>query len=160
MELFEEATSIKTGGSPRIALRAAIAWVDAAYDYADPSTIRAFRTAMEILERVSASGSSLKTRHYRLITTFKDPRLKNLAAGGAAYAINSGDIELALELLEQGRNVLLTEAGRYRTPIDNVEALDSNLAEKFKAISRRMDHSMISGESVGESRPVVDTVAK
>ncbi len=56
----------------------------------------------------------------------------------AACAIRESRIEMALELLEQGRSLLLTQAGRYRTPVDDLE---STLAEEFRVISAKMEAS-------------------
>jgi hypothetical protein len=56
----------------------------------------------------------------------------------AACAIREGRIEMALELLEQGRSLLLTQAGRYRTPVDDLE---DTLANEFRAISVKMEAS-------------------
>ena len=58
----------------------------------------------------------------------------------AACAIREGRIEMALELLEQGRSLLLTQAGRYRTPVDDLE---DTLADEFRAISAKMEASVM-----------------
>ena len=58
----------------------------------------------------------------------------------AACAIREDRIAMALELLEQGRSLLLTQAGRYRTPVDDLE---ETLAGEFRAISAKMDASVM-----------------
>jgi hypothetical protein len=140
LQLIEEATEATTGGPPGDRLRAAFAWVDFATQWSDPSSLEAYRKSLELLEVVIATGSSLEYRHLRL--TSKQLRgSRTLAVDSAAYAIGLGHIEMALEMLEQGRSLLLNQAGRYRIP---VEGLEDTLAEKFRAISTKMEISAMS----------------
>ena len=134
---IEEATQNTTGGPLSDRLKAALTWVDLASKWAHPSSLEAYRRSLELLQLVLAAGNSLESRHLRL-TSVALEGTQNLAVDGAASAIGLGRVEMALELLEQGRSLLLTQAGRYRTAVDNIE---DTLAHEFRAISAKMENS-------------------
>jgi hypothetical protein len=119
-------------------LLAAFSWVDLSIQRPHPSCLRAYCTSLELLQVLISTGSSLESVHYRLTSTITLKRTRHLAVDAAAYAIREGHVEMALELLEQGRSLLLTQAGRYRTPVDH---LDDELANEFRAISAKMEAS-------------------
>ncbi len=135
IQMIEEATYATIGGPPGDALRAAFAWIDLATQWSDPSALKAYRKSLELLERLIATGSSLESRHLRL-TSNEFKRTQTLAVDAAACAIGLDHAEMALEMLEQGRSLLLNQAGRYRTPVDGLEDM---LADEFRAISTKME---------------------
>ena len=98
--------------------------------------------------------------HYRLTSTIRLDGTRHLAVDAAACAIRQGRLETALELLEQGRSLLLTQAGRYRTPVDDLE---DALAGEFRTISAKMEASAMTTrlQTVGLSSnpPKQDRVA-
>jgi hypothetical protein len=146
IRLLVQATLQPTGGSPSRRLHAALFWASVASKWADPSAIEAYRTSLQLLEMVLAGMRSLGARHLRL-TSEEIAGSRILARNAAAFAIERGEVELALEMLEQGRGVLLMQAGRFRTPIQDLETVDSQLASEFQAISKQMEASVM------ESRP-------
>ena len=119
-------------------LLAAFSWVDFAIQWSHPSKLDAYRKSLELLQVLISTGTSLESTHYRLISTVKLKGTQHLAVNAAACAIREGHMEIALELLEQGRSLLLTQAGRYRTSVDDLE---ETLADEFKAISAKMEAS-------------------
>ncbi len=109
--------------------------------------MEAYRASLEVLQIFLVGGSSLESRHQRL--TYHAPLgvkvgTETLAVDGAACAIGFGQIETALEILEQGRSFLLTQAGRYRTHVDDLEATHPKLAHKFQRLSAKMETSSMS----------------
>ncbi len=146
IDLLVQATLQTTGGPPSRRLQAALSWVSAASSWTNPSALKAYRTSLQLLEIVLAGTRSLETRHLRL-TSAEITGSRTLARNAAACAIASGQLELALEMLEQGRGMLLMQAGRYRTPIQDLEAVHSQLASEFQAIGKQMETSVM------ESRP-------
>jgi hypothetical protein len=118
-------------------LLAALSWVNLSIQWSHLSELDAYRKSLELLQVLISTGSSLESVHYRL-STVRLKRARNLAVDAAACAIREGRIEMALELLEQGRSLLLTQAGRYRTPVDD---LDATLADEFRVISAKMEAS-------------------
>jgi hypothetical protein len=137
-QLLEEATSAASGGPLEHRLLAALSWVNISIEWSHPSELDAFCTSLELLQVLISIGSSLESVHYRLTSTVELKQTQHLAVDAAACAIREGRIEMALELLEQGRSLLLTQAGRYRTPVDDLE---DTLADEFKAISAKMEAS-------------------
>ncbi len=151
--LLKDATSAKTGGSSGDRLQAALLWVRTAEKWSDSTSVQAYRTTFEVLENLLASGRSLESRHLRLGYSEAEGT-RNIAVEGTARAISLGNIELALELLEQGRSVLLTQAGRYRTQVDDLETVLPRLAHKFRMISTEMEASTM---RTGQQEPFETT---
>ena len=146
IELLGQATLQKTGGPPSDRLRAALSWVSVASRWADPSALDAYHTSLQLLQIVLAGMRSLEARHLRL-TSAEIIGSQMLARNAAGCAIARGNVELALEMLEQGRGMLLMQAGRYRTSIQDLEEDHPQLASEFQAISSQMEASIM------ESRP-------
>jgi hypothetical protein len=135
--LLKDATS-STRGPPSSRLQASLSWVAAAGKWSDPSEIEAYRICLGLIETIVAGDSSLQLRHTRLASR-ELASSQNIAVDAAACAISTDRPELAVELLEQGRAVLLTQAGHYRTRVDELEAIDPNLAGEFRKTSREME---------------------
>jgi hypothetical protein len=121
-------------------LLAALSWVDFSLQWSDPSCLAAYRKSFDVLQVIISTGSSLESVHHRLTSTVTLKETRHLAVDAAACAIREGRLEMALELLEQGRSLLLTQAGRYRTPVDDLE---DTLADEFKAMSAKMEASVM-----------------
>ena len=119
-------------------LLAALTWVELSVLWSHPSSLDAYRKSLELLQVLISTGSSLESLHYRLTSNVQLKGTRHLAVDAAACAVREGHIEMALELLEQGRSLLLTRAGRYRTPVND---LDDTLAGEFRAISAKMEAS-------------------
>lgn len=64
-----------------------------------------------------------------------------------AWALAQKKPQRAVEILEQGRGVLFTELGRYRTPLD--ELPNRELAAKFAELSSQLENTLVSGSKVG-----------
>ena len=159
LQLIEESTYATTGGPPRDRLQAAFAWVKLATRWSHPSSIEAYRKSLELLEVFLATGSTLESRHLRL-TSNEFEETQTLAVDAAACAISLDHVEMALEMLEQGRSLLLNHAGKYRTPIDGLE---DTLAGDFRAISAKMEvwamNTRLGDVDAGLNRTMEDVVA-
>jgi hypothetical protein len=137
---LREATLTGTGGNPHDYLLAALSWASIANKWSHSTSLDAFNASIGLLEVWLASGSSLESRHGRL-TLASLKRTRSLAVDGAACAIGLSRIETAVEILERGRSLLLTQAGRYRTHIDDLEVINPTLVREFRTISQRMEAS-------------------
>ena len=146
IDLLVQATLQTSGGPPSHRLRAALLWVSVASRWAEPSALDAYHTSLQLLEIVLANMRSLEARHLRL-TSAEIKGSRKLATNAAAYAIARGKVELALEMLEQGRGILLTQARTYRTPIQDLEVVHPHLAFEFQAISGQMEASVMESQS-------------
>ena len=149
-QLLQEATLAASGGPLEHRLLAALSWVDLSIRWSHPSSLNAYRKALELLQVLVSTGSSLESVHRHLTSTIRLKETRHLAVDATACAIREGRIEMALELLEQGRSLLLTQAGRYRTPVDD---LDNTLADDFRAVSAKMEASTMTTRLPNVDRP-------
>jgi tetratricopeptide (TPR) repeat protein/CHAT domain-containing protein len=62
------------------------------------------------------------------------------AASAAATAIQVGNVKEAVGLLDLGRSVFLSTLQRYRTPLDDLSALDSSLANELKDVGSQLEN--------------------
>ncbi|MFI7642312.1 CHAT domain-containing protein [Nonomuraea sp. NPDC049400] len=92
-----------------------------------------FATAVGLLDE--AAGNGMRRRDQERILTL----LPNLASNAAACAIRLGRPEHAIELLEQGRGVLLAQAMDARTPVDRLRAVAPGLADELVAVFERLE---------------------
>jgi tetratricopeptide (TPR) repeat protein len=106
------------------------------------SALRAFASAVQLLDEAAWAGLGRETQERVL------GRLTGLSADAAAMAITEGRIERAVELLEQGRGVLLIR--QLETPAQYValRAHAPELAEQLAWIQRALDLPA-SGDPVG-----------
>jgi hypothetical protein len=159
-QLLEEATTAASGGAVEDRLSAAFCWVYRAIEWSHPSELDAYRRYLELLQALVSTGSSLESTHYRITSTARLKHHGHMVADAAACAIREGRTELALEFLEQGRSLLLTQAGRYRTPVDELEG---PLADEFRTISSKMEASAMTSRLQDVDRsshpPTQDRVA-
>ena len=65
--------------------------------------------------------------------------LSNLTTSAASAAFAQGDIEKALEWLEQGRCLVWSQLNQLRTPVDNLHEHDKHLAQRFMEISSSLE---------------------
>lgn len=147
--LFREgANSPATPAAHR--LRAAYHWARLARTSSSESALDAYITTLMLLEKTITQSKSLEARHTYLSNNSILPRLElaELATDACSCAIDQGKIELAVELLEQGRATIMTQLGRYRTQLDNITAVDTRLANEFQRLSRRLDASIVKGDKM------------
>ncbi|KAG8884018.1 hypothetical protein FRB98_002659 [Tulasnella sp. 332] len=68
--------------------------------------------------------------------------VKSLASDAAAVALNEKQPRRAVELLEQGRGVLLAQLVRYRTALDDLHAISPRIAAEFTELSSQLENSL------------------
>ncbi|GJE92059.1 CHAT domain-containing protein [Phanerochaete sordida] len=96
-------------------LQHAMLWARLAHEEHHPSTLDAYRVCLEIMEEKVVTAPTLEMQH----DVVRDQRF--LPSNAAAYAIDQGNLALAVELLEQGRALLWSQIRRLRTPLDQLE---------------------------------------
>ncbi|KAH7906863.1 CHAT domain-containing protein [Hygrophoropsis aurantiaca] len=143
VELLERAASLRTVGVWS-QLDGALRWVAFAEHHHHPSALKAYRRALNLLDRHILSTPSVALRHKalqekQLVTQWHAP---SLASDAAACALREGSIELAIELLEQGRGLLWSQLARFRTSLNALSAVDEEgqqLAGEFERVSVLLD---------------------
>ncbi|GII87240.1 CHAT domain-containing protein [Sphaerisporangium siamense] len=94
---------------------------------------RGLAAAVELLPRLAARGLS------RSDATHWMAEYARLAGDAAALAVETGRPERAVELLEAGRGVLLSQALDARTDLTELRERDAALADRFAYLVTRLD---------------------
>lgn len=92
-----------------------------------------FGEAVELLPRLASRGRTRTDQYYDLSET------AGLAADAAACALNAGHPDRALELLEQGRGVLLYQRLTPGGGLDPLRRTDPALAQEYERLRREFD---------------------
>jgi hypothetical protein len=117
-------------------LQASLNWVSMSRQHQHSTAMGAYVTALELLHASITISHTLSARYIDLTA---DLRYQSLGPDAASLAIANGDIIRAVELLEQGRNILFTQLGQYRTPIDDLREVDPILANQFTTLSAQLN---------------------
>ncbi|KAF8508157.1 hypothetical protein JB92DRAFT_2733340 [Gautieria morchelliformis] len=113
--------------------RAAREWARHA-DSSHDSALDAYQAAIELLPRLAMLSLDLSSRQQGL-TSGTD----GLACAAAACAIESGQFERAVELLEEGRAVSWSQALQLRTPMTDLREVAPGLEETLRDISLTLE---------------------
>jgi hypothetical protein len=100
---------------------------------------------LSLLDRCLVLAPTVESQQNFLAATNIVP--KALALDAASSAIDAGELRSAVELLEQGRAVLWSKLRGYRHPLDELRAIDEELADQFKALSSQLECLATSSES-------------
>ncbi|KAF7985618.1 hypothetical protein HWV62_3939 [Athelia sp. TMB] len=98
--------------------------------------LQAYEMAIGLLQLVLAAHPDIDLRLQALGTHHMSPFL---AMSAAAYAIEQGHPEKAVELLEQGRAILWLTMRGNRCSVEGVRKVDEVLADRFKATSDQLE---------------------
>ncbi|KAG8905238.1 hypothetical protein FRB99_000405 [Tulasnella sp. 403] len=116
-------------------LQAACLWANTVRLVDPTSALEAFGVVLELLDATTARTHLLEMRHNQLSSTNVMVEAKRLVTEAASLAIQEGQLARAVEFLEHGRVVLLTQISRYRVPLDDLRALDPELAERHRRLT-------------------------
>lgn len=109
-------------------------WAQAAARLGDTNeAARGFASAVALLDRVAWRGLR-RGDHERHLGRFTA-----LATDAAALAIQAGEPERAVELLEQGRGVLLAQSLEVRTREHDLKLANPELARQLAEVDKRLD---------------------
>ncbi|KAG8901187.1 hypothetical protein FRB99_005496 [Tulasnella sp. 403] len=134
-------------------LHACCNWVDVSdlLDYT-PTLLTGCTTLLDLLDLSASRAQSLETRHSQLSSDSVLRRATDLIHDAASYAIKESQNETAAMFLERGRSILLTQLGRFRTALDDVQAADQELAIRFTKLSLQLDKAIVGGESLSSGQ--------
>jgi hypothetical protein len=133
LELGELAATFPTA-APSVRASAAIAWGHlAARAERWAEAVRAYRAAIDLLEKVAPRGLARGDQEHELIG------ITGVGSRAAACCLELGDVELAVELLEHGRGVLLSQAIATRTDLTALAERHPDLAERFIGLRDALD---------------------
>jgi CHAT domain-containing protein len=141
--LYEQAAT-DLSSSPHLRLTAAINWAANARRFHHKSIICAYSVSFQILHHCLISYPSIESQQTFLATAHIP---KSLASDAASAAIDAGDLEAAVELLEQGRVILWSKMEQYKHPLDQLRQVDKELADLLQTLSIEREHFSISSGS-------------
>ena len=120
--------------APSVRASAAIAWGHLAAQAGNwAEAVRAYRTAIDLLERVAPRGLARADQEHELIA------ITGAGSRAAACCLQLGDTELAAEMLEHGRGVLLSQAIDTRTDLTALAEQHPDIAERFIGLRDALD---------------------
>ena len=97
----------------------------------------AYKHAMSLMQSALVFAPTLPIQHERLVE--KRDLYEKTPLNFASYQIRMGELEPAIETLEQGRALLWSEMHGLCTSSDQLQTADPNLAEKFTAINKELE---------------------
>ena len=100
-----------------------------------PSAAEAFQHGINLLPLLASFDLSLHGRHEALVQT------QGFSSNACSWAIRSGKLETAVEYLSAARTVFWSQSLRLRTPLDDLEVVDSALATRLRDISSQLEHA-------------------
>jgi tetratricopeptide (TPR) repeat protein len=89
-----------------------------------------YRDVIALIPRVAFFGLDLQSR-LRVLA-----KADNIATSATMHAVHLGQLQVAMEILEQGRGVFWSQALRLRTPLDG---LPEGRANKLKEVAARLE---------------------
>jgi tetratricopeptide (TPR) repeat protein len=132
-QAWREASAI-VSAPPQVRLSAALAHATAALEAGlAAEALSGYTRAVQLLPEVAWHGLERAVREGHL------SRWAGLAADAAASAIQAGQPESAIVLLEQGRSVIWSQALQLRTDLGELAARDPDLARRLGDIRAVLD---------------------
>ena len=128
-------------------LAAGIVWINKARLYHHSSTIRAYSTSLHLLNHCLIACPNVELQQ-KFLATARIP--SSLASDAASAAIDAEELETAVELLEQGRNMLWSSMGERRLPLDSLCRVNPKLADDLQRLSIELEHLQVASLSESE----------
>ncbi|KAG1850199.1 CHAT domain-containing protein [Suillus subalutaceus] len=153
VENFRLASRHPTQGFPE-RIKETINWTFAAESHSHTSALEAYKTFFELLDRHLATRSSIVARR-EAASAFRPAR--TLPVDAASCAMRLENLRDAIELVEQGRGQQWSLASRLRSPLEDLESTNVNLAHKFSELSKRLSDAQSS--AVNTDRAATDRAA-
>ncbi|TFK39122.1 CHAT domain-containing protein [Crucibulum laeve] len=139
--LLEAIHILKTAATSKLAsfkfqYIAGIKWAEACEERNDPETLAAYEFILDVLPKIGSLGLDIQKRHQTLVSM-----PSGIAGNAAAYAIQCGLIEKAVEFLEHGRFIFWQKAAQLRAPLAELENSRPELARRLKIVTRDLNIS-------------------
>ncbi|KAG1818651.1 CHAT domain-containing protein [Suillus subaureus] len=150
VENFRLAARHPTQGFPR-RIRVTLDWAHQAELYQHESALEAYQTCLDLFESHVVMRSTVISRR-EAATAFDGAQ--SLPVDAASCAIRHDHSRQAVELLELGRGQQWSLASRLRTPLQDLEAQNMNLAHRFLELSKCLSEAQ--GSAVSIDRATAD----
>ncbi|KAF8155885.1 CHAT domain-containing protein [Crassisporium funariophilum] len=116
-------------------VEAALVWITKARPQNHSSVIDGHFRLLTLLEQWLMIHPSMEAQQAFLS---KIPQL--LAMDTASNAIESGNLEIAVQLLEHGRAIMWSRLRGYRHPLDRLREINESLAKEFETLSLQLEN--------------------
>ena len=124
-------------GPPSVRFAAAHKWASLCFSVQSRGTLEAYLTLVNLLPCVVWLGGTVQQR-------YKDiSRIGGALADAAMAAIHFGELNLALEWMEQGRSIVWGQMLRLRTPLDELYRHYPDEANALERVSRTLDSAAV-----------------
>ena len=124
-------------------------WAYTARIYGHHSLPAAYENAMSLMQSALVFAPTLRIQHDLLVE--RHDLYEKTPLNFASHLIRAGQIERAIETLEQGRALLWSEMRGLRTSTDQLRAANPLLAERFTAINHDLEIMTTSASSDGSA---------
>ena len=138
-ELIQLSSELAKDSSGEVFTRFEIScfWATEARVRVHPSASIAYEMAMSLLQETLVFCPTLQTQHHRLVDASR--KGGRFPSDYPSYRIVNGEVEEAIETLEQGRALIWSEMRGLRTSTDQLRAADPALADKFSIINKTLE---------------------
>ncbi|KAG2071367.1 hypothetical protein BDR04DRAFT_1154526 [Suillus decipiens] len=147
VENFRLASRHPTQGFPN-RIKEAISWTSQAEAYQHDSVLEAYQMCLELLNCHAMTRSTIMSQH-EAATAFYGAQ--SLPVDAASCAVCHDDLRQAVEFLEQGRCQQWSLASRLRSPLEDLELTNPNLAHKYSELSKRLSDAQSSTVSTNRA---------
>ncbi|KAJ7042051.1 CHAT domain-containing protein [Mycena alexandri] len=130
-------------------LRICMVWINLAMEIGHESALEAFLKAITLREECMLLSPDVGNQ-WEFLCFEKEGA--SLASRAATLAINQGKEELAVEILEQGRNLIWSEMGSYRQSLGKLEEKYPDLFEALRDVSREMEYNSLLMSELREAK--------
>lgn len=128
-------------GLPTVRVHCARLWASRAHRWNHPSALEANQTCLQALQVAITTPSAMEAQHARFLSEKAFIMSRGVTFDAAALALDQQRVETAIELLEQGRGILLAQMGYFRTSLEDLRAVDADLADEFGRLSSLLETS-------------------
>lgn len=136
-------------------LDTALQWILFARRIADPEArIEAATALLDLTDVAVTQTSSIDSQVVQLRTNLFTASCT--ANDAATFAIDYGDLSLAVALLEQGRALIFGQLDRLRATAEDLEATHPDLAMRFVQLSQELDRLVVRRDPEEESHAIED----
>ncbi|KAH9047466.1 CHAT domain-containing protein [Lactarius deliciosus] len=112
-------------------------WALLARRIRDPSVITAYKSGLSLMRKSLSFAPTVSIQHSRLVAMGE--KCQRVPLDYASYQIDLGQIEDAVETLEQGRALIWSEMRELRTPMAQFVEDGSPLAKRFAEINQELE---------------------
>ncbi|KAK0493948.1 hypothetical protein EDD18DRAFT_1355864 [Armillaria luteobubalina] len=128
-----KSAALNLAGKPSDRLRAALQWAEMCITFNCPSALEAYKVALNVLPRVVWMGKSIAARHRQLAD------YGSAVNEAAAYALQLGYTDIALEWLEMGQAIVWGQLHNLCSPVDILSDAHPDLAERLSQVAAALE---------------------